>query len=333
MMTLRLSKIVVIGIALLVIQACSHPIEIEGQGDVTSDGDRHCYLEESTLSPQPPSCGTNYVIGAYDVTYYPLPRTGWKFDHWVTYCTDATPPNYECSFDIPAQAVRDFWGKTVPPLKAVFIIDSGLPVTDTVTVDGREWAQPDLFVDLSWNQIEVQCPSGICSSSAVLNGYSMSGWTLASVDDVNALFNHYIGYDALGPGPDFVYASSWDGWGKLMFDDGFRSTLQEGSDGRVIEGLTANEVSVEPDHVHVGVVVDSGSSSGGPDSARTYGSHGKDEDYYSTGAWFYKVLSLSGSTNADGSMTWECTPGQPGEAYVSDEPSAIPEHSLPVCRG
>jgi hypothetical protein len=145
-----------------------------------------------------------------------------------------------------------------------------------------------LFVDLSWNQIEVQCPSGICSSSAVLNGYSMSGWTLASVDDVNALFSHYIGYDALGPGPDFVYASSWDGWGKLMFDDGFRLTLQEGSDGRAIEGLTASEVSVEPDHVHVGVFVDSFSNNGGPDSARTYGSHGRDEAYGITGAWFYK---------------------------------------------
>ena len=42
---MRTIKIVAISIALVFIQACSHPIEIVGQGDVTSaSGNRNCYL-------------------------------------------------------------------------------------------------------------------------------------------------------------------------------------------------------------------------------------------------------------------------------------------------
>ncbi len=40
-------KLVSIGIALLLLQACSHPIEIVGEGDVTSaPGNRNCSLED-----------------------------------------------------------------------------------------------------------------------------------------------------------------------------------------------------------------------------------------------------------------------------------------------
>ncbi len=116
-------RVVSIGIALLVIQACSHPIEIEGQGDVTSaSGNRNCSLEQYTAAD--PVCSKNYAIGAYQETYYPMPRAGWKFDHWVGSCSSATPPNYDCSFDVPATVVRGYWGKTVQPLKAVFTLNT-----------------------------------------------------------------------------------------------------------------------------------------------------------------------------------------------------------------
>lgn len=124
-------KFVSLGIALLFIQACSHPIEIEGQGDVLSaSGERNCYLEQFTAGDA--VCSKNGVLGFekdqlptlipedYVETYYPIPRPGWKFDHWETYCTDATLPYFECTFDVPAAAVLEFWGETMPPLKAVF---------------------------------------------------------------------------------------------------------------------------------------------------------------------------------------------------------------------
>ena len=67
------------------------------------------------------------------------------------------------------------------------------PGLATVTVDGREWAQVEQFTNLSWNDINAICPEGACAGT--LNGYDMAGWTWASVGDVSALFNHYIGSD------------------------------------------------------------------------------------------------------------------------------------------
>ena len=119
-MLTRAFKIVSISITLLCIYACSHPIEIVGEGDVTSaSGTRNCYLEDFQAGQD--NCSKNYVVGAYHETYYATPRTGWQFDHWGNkYCPDAAPPNYDCSFDVDAAVVREYWGQTAAPLQAVF---------------------------------------------------------------------------------------------------------------------------------------------------------------------------------------------------------------------
>lgn len=117
----RLLKILSLGIALLLVQACRHPIQIEGQGDVTSaTGTRGCTFEESMATPVPDNCAQNVVTGDYRETYYPMPRPGWKFKGWVNYCTNIVAPPYGCSFDLPAAAVQLFSGGTAFPLKAVF---------------------------------------------------------------------------------------------------------------------------------------------------------------------------------------------------------------------
>ena len=96
-------------------------------------------------------------------------------------------------------------------------------ITDTVTVDGTEWAQPDLFINLSWNDINTVCPGGECINGGVLNGKDMTGWKWASVDDVNGLFNFYIGAPELGPGEDhYVQLNSL--WAPAIFANGWRST-------------------------------------------------------------------------------------------------------------
>ena len=100
-----------------VVTACSHPLEIEGAGDILSaSGDRDCLLEDFQAAQD--NCTENLVALAYLETYFAQPRPGWQFDRWVNYCEDA--PANECSFDIPAGAVQQFWGETVPPLRAVF---------------------------------------------------------------------------------------------------------------------------------------------------------------------------------------------------------------------
>ena len=93
---MKLVKLVSISIAILFIQGCSHPLEIEGEGDVTSaTGDRGCTLEESQLGD--PVCAVNLVVYGYQETYYAEPREGWVFDHWGNYCLEATVNS--CSFN------------------------------------------------------------------------------------------------------------------------------------------------------------------------------------------------------------------------------------------
>ena len=112
--------------ALLLLQACSHPIEIEGEGDVTSaSGTRNCLLEDFQAGLD--NCSKNHVIGAYEETYYATARPGWFFDHWATYCQNAAAPNYDCTFNVPEATVQQFWGQTMPPLRAVF--KAGVPLS------------------------------------------------------------------------------------------------------------------------------------------------------------------------------------------------------------
>jgi len=114
---MKLGKSIAFGFALLLLQACSHPIEIVGEGDVTSaPGNRNCSLEDYNASDE--VCSKNYVIGAYNETYTATPRVGWQFDHWGNYCTTAT--TNQCSFNVSAATVQQFWGETIPPLQAVF---------------------------------------------------------------------------------------------------------------------------------------------------------------------------------------------------------------------
>lgn len=66
-----------------------------------------------------------------------------------------------------------------------------IPATDIVSANGKQWAQPAIFSYLTWNMINAACPSGVCGSTAILNGYDMSGWTWAGLGDLESLINSY----------------------------------------------------------------------------------------------------------------------------------------------
>jgi len=98
-----------------------------------------------------------------------------------------------------------------------------------VTVGGTEWLQPLDFVSYSWNDISTVCNSttGVCSGS--LGGSDLTGWTWASVDDMNALFNYYIGTLVMGPGPSLnsaILTAATD-WLDSMLADGFLTTYED----------------------------------------------------------------------------------------------------------
>ncbi|MFT4518474.1 MAG: hypothetical protein ACI9JM_000855 [Halioglobus sp.] len=118
------------------------------------------------------------------------------------------------------------------PLVASPSTTSGCPaVTDIVTANGEEWIQPDLFRNLTWDEISAACPAGVCSGA--LSEYDMDGWTWASIDDVNALFNFYIGSNLLGMGPDTYSDVNTSGWATAFFNDGWRPTFFNGLFQRV----------------------------------------------------------------------------------------------------
>jgi hypothetical protein len=88
---------------------------------------------------------------------------------------------------------------------------SAVPISaaDIVNVGGQEWAQVDLFTSNSWNTINAQCPSGLCLTTSTVNGYSLDGWTWASIDEVQSLFNTFTGQVASAPAVYSEQGSTW----------------------------------------------------------------------------------------------------------------------------
>lgn len=121
-------------------------------------------------------------------------------------------------------------------------------ISDTVTVGSREWAQVDLFSDLSWNEIEAVCPGGICGNGD-LNGNDMGGWLWASVDDVNDLFNFFLvnaGVDNadLLIGQDSYQENSATSWGDSLVST-FRPTFISTAE-TYLYGLTRDASLADP---------------------------------------------------------------------------------------
>ncbi len=122
--------------------ACSHPLEIVGEGDILSaSGERDCLLEEYQAGAD--NCKKNYVSEQYQETYYAQPRPGWRFDHWKNYCKNSDVN--ECSFKTPADIVAEHHGKTMAPLRAVFVEEEA-PVANC----DRSFTKDDVYIiDLS----------------------------------------------------------------------------------------------------------------------------------------------------------------------------------------
>jgi hypothetical protein len=226
----------------------------------------------------------------YRHRFYAYPKRGWYFEKWGSganfLCADS---NYDvCSVPFVPPASRDL------PLVEAIVASSEtfyvMPIFRqypvTITVEGKEWYQPKLFIGASWQDIYAICPapageSGECSGE--LEGYDMTGWTWASVDDVNALFNHYIGSDELGPGPDSAGVS-----GSLatdFFADGWQETLliSEYGEGReLIAALRTIEGKTQASEGAVGELVT------GSESFGFFNTNSTDLPASTRGGWFYR---------------------------------------------
>lgn len=137
-------------------------------------------------------------------------------------------------------------------------ISLSMPITDTVTIEGREWAQIDLFLALTWNEVNAVCPlanDGVCADNQ-LAGWDMAGWLWASIDDANALFNYFLsesgvtGEDLLS-GPDSFTASGSSSatWSDAFFAAGFRPNILASGQRRIASGRVQNRFNGVSPHI------------------------------------------------------------------------------------
>lgn len=122
---------------------------------------------------------------------------------------------------------------------------------DRVTVNNATWAQVDLFRGPSWNEINSQCPAGICGSQSSLLGLDMAGWIWAISAEVSALFNYYLTSDGVG-GDDLMDPDNTDdslsviqqgstAWIRAIAVD-FRSNDYDHTGGYYLSGFAANPI-------------------------------------------------------------------------------------------
>lgn len=117
---------------LFILQACKHPLAIEGEGDIVDlNGNGFgCTLEQ--FQSDDPAC-QNDVIGDYYANYSAVPRPGWVFSHWDGSCGHLTEEP-QCRFDVGSFFVS-FWDLTygaipIPTLTAVFVTEEQAAIND-----------------------------------------------------------------------------------------------------------------------------------------------------------------------------------------------------------
>jgi hypothetical protein len=169
-----------------IIAGCKIAVIVVEGGEVQSTGSGTCLA------------GTVCIVEVTDTTFSDtftaVADEGWYFEKWNTgsgfLCQNieslscpVSTNEVEGNSHLEELLVSDETFYIMPVFRM-----SGPPITDTITVDGREWAQVDLFANLTWNDINAVCAAdtGVCSGE--LNGFDMNGWTWASVDDVEQTF-------------------------------------------------------------------------------------------------------------------------------------------------
>ena len=113
-------------VVLLLLQACKHPLAIEGEGDIIERlaGLRGCSLEE--FQANSPRCTENDVVDEdYIVSYEGVPRPGWRFVTWRagTPCSKESVAPY-CEYNVAQSLValmdEEFPDLVLPATVAVF---------------------------------------------------------------------------------------------------------------------------------------------------------------------------------------------------------------------
>jgi hypothetical protein len=236
----------------------------------------------------------------FNMKFYAIPDAGWYFEKWNSgdrlFCADST--TLGCKLSLTAAKGNAGIETLVASPETFYLMPVFKPHKDTIIVDDKQWFQPHLFLNLSWHDINAVCPKGICAG--VLNGYDMTGWLWASVNDINTLFNYYIGAEILGPGPSSPYLGEAPNstWASDFYSDGWGPTNDRISPFficRSTEGWTSDEAiqNCSPDCHYTPHWSDADEDVEGficSDNATTEYWNSSNGYWGETGAWFYRAL-------------------------------------------
>jgi len=276
-----LKLLLLISIAALM-TACKLAVIVVEGGEVQSTGAGTCVA--GTI------CVVEVTDPNFSETFTAIPDEGWYFQKWNSgdrfFCGDSSDLACHLSFKghEDSKAVEDMVAST----EVFYIMPVFRELSPIIEVNGKLWAQPGLFVGISWNEIEAVCPApnGVCSGE--LNLVDLNGWTWASVKDVNELFNYYIGSDGDELDPMSRVGEFDTKWASAFFGDGWQAT--NSSDAfRAIFGWTRSKMSL--DRAYVGAIIDAlvYNPEGNPDAATTERTQPVEEHSEITGSWFYST--------------------------------------------
>jgi hypothetical protein len=193
-------KLLVILSTFLVLQACKLAVIVVEGGEVQSIGSGTC--PESTI------CVHQVSDTSFSETFTAVPDSGWAFVKWNAgggfFCQGSTDPACVVSSvgtegDASIEAL-------IASNKTFYIMPIFEPISEPVTGDGKEWLQPKDFTNHSYLQVSEVCPAGACSGSLPGSTFDLTGYTWASIDEMEALFNSY-GNLASAILEDFAYLS------------------------------------------------------------------------------------------------------------------------------
>ena len=162
------------------ISACTHPLDIDGQGQIrSSSGLRDC-------SPNQAPCN-HVVTGDYAEIYEAIADKGYKFKQWEG-CDYVADMIYSysnvCEFNAPASIVDQFWFKSAGTLTAVFepvdpptvyngsSFDTGVGVSNYLSASYTV----DSYQDLTFEWEITQAPAG---SSLLGQKHSEEYWSMS----------------------------------------------------------------------------------------------------------------------------------------------------------
>ncbi|MDZ7781793.1 MAG: hypothetical protein U5K56_02220 [Halioglobus sp.] len=120
-----------------------------------------------------------------------------------------------------------------------------------------------------------------------MNGYDLRGWNWASVDDTNALFNHYLVNEKVGPGPDHHFAVDAY-WAPVFLQTGGAGSGVSPQLPHSLYGWTATEVDGSEERAYLSGLVDQ--KAGGQDRVHSGLNNTKDHSNIIDGAWFFRPL-------------------------------------------